>query len=857
MSSTVKTDIAAEVLKRLLTSLPKQEVPVDWLRTAFADALSTVAGDSQSAESSVSAGDVPSAEPSMGAGDMDVLSLLDLSHHEPLRSTPGAGAAIPPLSPERYRDPAPLGVGGQGVVHAMTDQALARRVALKALRLELSAHRPTVEAFLREARLVAQLNHAGIVPVHDVGMLPEGTPCYTMRQVKGRSLKELLSAGALSRRRGVEVLVSAAHTLGYAHDRGVIHLDIKPSNLMVGDYGEVLVLDWGVALVLGRALKPEVEPIQLQTSVEDLNRGGMLRGTPTYMPPEQAAGLLRLLTPAADVFAVGMILYELLVGAPARESVAREQLYSRLQAELIEHPETRRQTLGIQPTPIPDELAEICLKCLSRLPNDRFSSGEELAHALQSWLDGERRRELAEKRALEADQKLNRLSTLNDTLQQYRDEARVLSEQVETWAPLEQKRKLWGKEDLARATEGLIDVLVNEAYEQFTQALGDDPDNARARAGLARIYHEQLLEAEFWGRQRDARRYEARLRQLDDGHFRTALSGEGVLKLQSDPPGAEVELYPYLERDRQRQPGTPRVVGTAPVEVSLPMGSYLVVVRDPRNRRELRSPVFLRRQETRELVVRLYPHLPNNFVLVPGGPFLFGGDRAAAGSPPREERAVEDFAIATYPVTCAEYLDFLNALARVDVMEAQKRAPRRPGGASRGPLWPVVGTHRFQIPERDSRQELWGPDFPVRSISRDDAEAYCRWRATRDRVPYRLPTEFEWEKAGRGVDGRWFPWGNEFDATFCKMKDSRPGAPVSESVGAFALDQSPYGVRDMAGGVIEWVAGPFDRHGQLAIQKGGFWLASAASCRLARRFGAFPGDPEPFAGFRLAFTPRW
>jgi serine/threonine-protein kinase len=287
------------------------------------------------------------------------------------------------------------------------------------------------------------------------------------------------------------------------------------------------------------------------------------------------------------------------------------------------------------------------------------------------------------------------------------------------------------------------------------------------------------------------------------------------------------------------------------------MGRYLIVVRagEPPDELEVIYPVQIRRQGQWEGRIRLVRDVPPDYVFIPAGPFIHGGDRQAPGAGRREERWLDDFAIRRLPVTCAEYLEFLHMLERVNPGEASRRAPRPTGRGLQEPLWPRGADGGFRIPRVDILGGRWSVDMAVRSISREDAEAFCAWRATVDRLPLRLPTELEWEKAARGVDGRFFPWGNEFDATFCKMKDSRPGPPEPEPVGAFPLDCSPYGVQDLAGGVLEWVAGPFDRHGIMGIQKGGFWMASQANCRLARRFGVFPTEPEPFGGFRLAFTP--
>lgn len=884
MNIPVRSEIAAEALKRLLSRLPKGDVSTEWLTSAIEQVLKEVtASHEQSA-----------LEATPHLTELDVLSLLDPTNGGD-EEAEELMQGLPAINAERYLEPSLLGAGGQGIVHEVTDRFLDRQVAIKALRLELSQNLPSRRSFLREARIVAQLNHAGIVPIHDVGMLPEGAPSYTMRRIRGQSLRQLLTAlreatlhrqlerhpEASSERRGksmaehraetaqallrdfnrrrlIEILVSAAHTVGYAHDRGVVHCDLKPANLMVGDYGEVLVLDWGIARVLGHTTRDVPEgPVVLREEDTEDPRVQVVRGTPGFMAPEQAIGQVQRLGPSTDVYALGLMLYEILVGAPARPPGNTDDVMRLARTGKIEPLESRRRAEGSLTPPIPEELEQLCLKCLSISPESRFADGEALANALQSYLDGEQRRDAAERRASEAEAHLNRLQDLNRLLAQLREEARLLSEAIEPWQEIEHKRRVWAMEDRVRQTEARIDLVHTEAFALYTQALGEDPENGRARAGLARLYHDLLLEAEYWGRLRDSRRYEAQLRQLDDGQYRASLMGQGHCHIETFPSGADITLYEVQEIDRQLKPVCSQAAGQTPLDLVLPMGRYLAVISDPQTARTVSCPIIIRRTGEWHSQVRLYPDIPKDFVLVPGGPFMRGGDRLAPGSPEREDVQVEDFAISIFPVTCAQYLSFLQELAQTDLQDALRRVPRRSGQTGKEPLWPFAPETGFRLPRVDVQGNRWSSELPVRCISRDDAEAFCRWKASRSGFPLRLPTEIEWEKAGRGVDGRFYPWGNQFDASFCKMKDSRPGAPELEPVGAFPQDCSPYGVRDLAGGVIEWVAGPFDRHGVLGIQKGGFWMASQSNCRLARRFGVYPSEPEAFAGFRLAFTPEW
>ena len=166
---------------------------------------------------------------------------------------------------------------------------------------------------------------------------------------------------------------------------------------------------------------------------------------------------------------------------------------------------------------------------------------------------------------------------------------------------------------------------------------------------------------------------------------------------------------------------------------------------------------------------------------------MLGGDDEAFDVAGRaSEPWVEDFFIAEHPVTMGEYLEFLNDLARREGLEAAKaRSPRRaPDGARRYLL--EDGAGGLKLPEVDAEGDRWEPRWPAFGISWHDAVAYCAWRSARDGREYRLPSEEEWEKAARGVDGRWFPWGWRFDPSLCNMRESRQERPAPVAVDEFA-----------------------------------------------------------------------
>lgn len=767
---------------------------------------------------------------------------------------------LPILAASRYEVRDMLGTGGQGDVREVHDKVLQRTVALKALREDL-IHQPHVKrAFVREARVLAQLSHPSIVPVYDLGELANTAPAYTMKLIRGRSLRDVLHAirrneswtKEYPRRRLIEILLQVAHTVGYAHHLGVVHRDLKPGNIMVGDYGEVLVVDWGIARVYHDPEEEKNPTLEALSSArfpqDDVTAQGIIKGTPAYMAPEQARGDNANVGPWTDVHALGLILYEILAGEPARESGMAEEVVLKAQVPITRSPERRRLEDKVACDPIPEELDQLTMKALADPYGVRYPDGESFAKALRGYLDGQKRREQAELRATEAELKVAGSIELEEELSALRTRLNELRSRISPWSSPDQKRPLWELENRISAIEHLREESINQAVLYYSQALDGDPDNPRARRGLADLFYQRLVQAEQLGRMRDARQLEANLKRLNDGHLTEKLSGYGSLLLSSASEPVEAWLYPYEVVDNILKPGEGRSLGRTPIKVEqLAMGRYLLVLH-PKHGREVYYPIWIRRQTRWVGRVRVFPDLEDRFIQIPGGPCILGGDRLANSAISREERVVDDFAIAAYPVSCKEYLLFLNSLP---LTQALRHAPRASGIYGGRIWWPVEGG-RLVIPQTDEAGGRWDPRFAVRSISRTDAEAYARWLSRQDGNPYRLPTEAEWEKAARGTDGRAFPWGDVFDASFCKMRDSRPGRAEPEPVGAFPTDRSPYGVMDMAGNISEWVSDSFDRYHKLGNLKGGFWRGGDGACRLAGRFASDPDEPAPFAGFRLA-----
>jgi eukaryotic-like serine/threonine-protein kinase len=267
----------------------------------------------------------------------------------------------PDLTGTRYGNPNFLARGGMGSVWLVHDSVLDRRVALKLLDL---ASADLAARLLQEARVLARLEHPGIVPVHDAGTLPDGRVFYCMKYVEGQTLAEHVFTLTLSDK--LRLVQRIAEPVGFAHSRGVIHRDLKPENIMIGSFGEVLVMDWGLAKVASDAVSMS-DPAKIPASAHLTNvpgatgQGGVL-GTQGYMSPEQLRGDPEI-DQRTDLFSLGAVL-SFLLDAPNTED------------------KTQISARALRP------LHAICEKAMSPAPADRYASAEDLSKDLDRCLEG-------------------------------------------------------------------------------------------------------------------------------------------------------------------------------------------------------------------------------------------------------------------------------------------------------------------------------------------------------------------------------------------------------------------------------------------------------------------------------------
>jgi len=302
---------------------------------------------------------------------------------------------LPDLTGTKYRLLGRLGRGGMGAVHRVEDRELGREAALKVLGVpdesgELSAR------LLAEARLIAQLEHPNIIPIHDAGTLPDGRVFYVMKLVRGERLDEWMRHPA-PRAARLRVFQRICAAVAFAHARGIVHRDLKPENVMIGPFGEALVMDWGVAKILGAArgqgppgtVPPGFAGAGDEAATLDAMRDrraptghGAVIGTPAYMAPEQARGEIDRIDQRTDVYALGALLYFLLCGRPPFEGESV--------AAVI-----RAVAEGPAPAPraadpgIPRPLDAVCTKAMSPLSDARYASAEEMSSDVDGYLDGQ------------------------------------------------------------------------------------------------------------------------------------------------------------------------------------------------------------------------------------------------------------------------------------------------------------------------------------------------------------------------------------------------------------------------------------------------------------------------------------
>lgn len=780
----------------------------------------------------------------------------------------------PPLTHEtigRYLVKAKLDQGGMGSIYRVYDPELRRTLALKLVHRHMINYSDILSRFIEEAQLTAQLQHSNIIPVLDYGMLPNGQYYFTMPEIIGKTLNLTVSEiFSLQEQplikhqvhRLLEIFHQACKTVAYAHDKGVIHCDLKPDNIMIGPFREVFVLDWGVARILD---KSNVS-VFAEGYLPNTSRFAAVLGTPAYMAPEQARGDTESLCPQTDVYALGLILFYILTGKRA---------YAGEGGNTLENVRLGQMNTLEGPWVIPQPLIDIFSKATQSEIEKRFSDADEIANAIGRWLAGEQN----EQRAKELHSRAMSQQPLKEQLNKEGKEtisvAQEILKNIPPWEKESQRWEAWRNEDEGHKLLHLSRQAGYTMEQLLLSALHYSPDLNEIHESLSKLYAEQHKIAELAKESDELERLEGLLQfhvnalplqhptRVKYTHY---IKGDGHLTLYTDPPGAHARLLRYGESNRRMVALPYQYLGKTPIiNRSLPMGSFIIELEKP-GHHSIRYPLHIKRlshwdgippQSDKELEIWLPPlgSLKVEECYVPAGWFSCGGDDLAPDSMPLQEVWVDGFIIQSRSVNNRDYILFLNDLidqGKDD--DALKFAPRERAsmGQEEGAL--IYGQYPdgsfFLTPDADGDQ--WDTNWPVLMVNWNCAKAYANWLETKTELPWRLPSEIEWEKSARGVDGRFFPWGNTFDPSRACVRHSHPTRQLPAAPNQYPLDISPYGLLSTAGNTADWCSDGYvpqriipeqihklsDEQTSLSSERvfrGGSWQSTENDSRLCKR----------------------
>jgi formylglycine-generating enzyme required for sulfatase activity len=728
----------------------------------------------------------------------------------PTDLTPGEGHEYPEVP--GYAILAVLGHGGMGLVYRARQLKANRLVALKMIRAVEHASPSERLRFQIETEAVARLQHPHIVQLYEAGEV-RGQPFFSLELCDGGTLTEQLQKKRPSPREAAELIETLARAMHYAHLRGVVHRDLKPGNVLLAGAEKVpKITDFGLAK-------------RIDAEARDVSQSGAIMGTAAYMAPEQAAGKVRDTGPAADVYALGALLYECLTGRPPFAGPQHVVLVSVLNDEPV--PPSR---LGAK---VPADLETICLKCLRKEPARRYASAEELANDLRRLQAGEpiRARPVgAVERTWKWARRRPALATLLGVVLLALVSLAVLSANlVAARNDADEKRK--AAEQAADKAMKARDFLIRIFRVAETDVLGG---NITARQILADA--EKRIPKEFADQPELRAELEKAIGEVKRGIARRVPQAM-ILEVRG-----KVTLHAHQGEAKRV---APQVLLNLDDRVSLgPDGEVQLVLLSDFHKERLKPgrevTIDSRGCQPADAVAERDDRVLMTFVWLPKGTFYMGG---GGGRPGKKTEIKEDFEIAVHDVTQGQW---------EAVMGNNPSWFSRTGGGA---------GHVRNISDEELKL------FPVENVSWHDAQEFLKKLNEKERGRgywYRLPSEAEWEYACRGgatsVEECSYHFyldkpANDLSSEQANFHGNYPfgkapkGPYLQRSTRVGAYPANKLGLCDMHGNVWQWTdsAAGSDR-----VDRGGSWNDFGTFCRAASRIGYEPTTRSNGLGFRLA-----
>jgi len=703
-----------------------------------------------------------------------------------------------------------LGRGGFAVVYRARDAQMGREVALKVISGSLAQEREFVERFQQEARVAASLSHSNIVPVYEFGEA-DGALYLAMALIgQGRTLRDLLAEhGPLPLEQALPILAQLAGALDYLHHRDppLVHRDVKPANLLLEPRREksrISPSESGISPSEVWAVLTDFGLVRSLQSSTHLTSSGTTLGTPAYMAPEQAdPERWGEVTPLTDVYALGVVAYEMLVGRPPFVGGVATVLHAHAYAE---PPSPLEAVPGLgdeRAAALTADLAAVLLRALAKPVAERYASAGEFVRAL---------REAAEARARQEQQQAE-LAHLLEQARQAREAGDWLKVQTCCVRAMEVDRS---HPDLltlmAEATAGLQREGAEEGVRRQRVLRYEEGEQALAAGDWAAAV---VAFEEVSAGNPDFRQVQALLAQAHDERERAQWYDEAIAHGEAERWAEACRLWINVLRGRPDYRGgeaAGRLLEAVEGVLEQHKAVQAAVKRATDEKTALQARVAeleARLQETGAAPPQARDRWRNprdgkEMVRVPAGKFLCGDGK--------EEVELPEFWIGRAPVTNGEYARF--------VAETGREPPHH---------W------KGKMPPKKIA------DHPVVNVSWDDATAYAKWAGGR------LPSEEEWEKAARGTDGREYPWG-EWTEGCCNSQEA--GIGRTTPVGQYSPQgDSPYGCVDMAGNVWEWTASEHEQGGR--VTRGGSFGDDRDYARCTFRDGDDPDCGWDLDGFRM------